>query len=336
MKREDLLKRLKTFVPRSKTKRVIISSDVKNEADDPFAIMHHLLTPSEDVKGIISCHYEGIPRMMESLLNSSTKDQVPQEYFPELMKVADMRGKTEYNSYLEGKKILELAGIDDVPVFHGSRYELQDIGKLPDSPGADFIIHEAMNEDERPLFLALQGAITDLAIAYLKEPSIAERLTAIWIGGGPYPDGAEEFNMKQDILAANIVFESPIPVWQITQNVYQMIEVSIPELVAKVGDCGEIGQYLCDQMQELNMQMENTAAFPHGETWCLGDNPTVTVLLQNTARITWRERTAPHVNEDCSYENTETGKIIRVYDYIDSRLTLSDFFAKMQLCYGKK
>lgn len=337
MKREEILGRLKTYVPTIKKKRVIISSDVKNEADDQFALMHHLMTPSEEVVGIISCHYEGFALTMKALLDSVGEEM--KELFQPIEKIVNVRGKTENNSYEEGKKILELAGIDDVPIFHGSQYELQDIEKLPDSPGADFIIQEAMKEDERPLFIALQGAITDLAIAYLKEPAIASRLTAIWIGGGAYPDGGEEFNLKQDILAANIIFESPIPVWQIPVTVYKEIEVSIPELVAEVGNCGAIGQYLCDQMQEYNKQAEwmgNSSPFPHGESWCLGDNPTVTVLLQNAERVTWKECRAPHINEDCSYEYLETGKMIRVYDYIDSRLTLSDFFAKMHLCYGDR
>ena len=45
------------------------------------------------------------------------------------------------------------------------------------------------SEDDRPLYVALQAGLTDLAVAYLKEPRIAERLTAIWIGGGAYPNG---------------------------------------------------------------------------------------------------------------------------------------------------
>ncbi len=339
MKREEILKRLKTFVPELKKKRVIVSSDVKNEADDPFAVMHHLLTPSEEIVGIISCHYEGFGMMMQQILDSPIKDQLDQKSLQRIENIVGMRGKTENHSYEEGKKILKLAEIEDVPLIHGSRCELQNIENLPDSPGADFIIREAMREDERPLYIAMQGAVTDLAIAYLKEPAIGERLTLIWIGGGAYPAGGDEFNLKQDILAANTVFESAIPVWQIPINVYSKVEVSIPELVANVSHCGAIGQYLCDQMQEYNRQSEwmgGSSPFPHGESWCLGDNPTVTALLQGAGRVTWKECRAPHINADYSYEHLETGKMIRVYDDIDSRLTLSDFFAKMQLCYGGK
>jgi purine nucleosidase len=35
-------------------RRVIINTDAKNEADDQFAIVHALLSPSLDVRGLIA------------------------------------------------------------------------------------------------------------------------------------------------------------------------------------------------------------------------------------------------------------------------------------------
>ena len=46
------------------------------------------------------------------------------------------------------------------------------------------------------------------------EPAICERMTVIWIGGGIYPKGGREFNLAQDIAAANVLFKSKMPVWQ--------------------------------------------------------------------------------------------------------------------------
>ena len=46
MKREEILQRLRFHVPEKKRKRVIVHTDIKNEADDPFTIVQHLLTPS--------------------------------------------------------------------------------------------------------------------------------------------------------------------------------------------------------------------------------------------------------------------------------------------------
>lgn len=42
---------------------------------------------------------------------------------------------------------------------------------------------------------------------------------------------------------------------------------------------------------------------------------------------------APHINEDMTYTLASDGKLIRVYDTIDNRLTMGDLFAKLELCY---
>ena len=139
-----------------------------------------------------------------------------------------------------------------MPLFKGSRYELVSEEDLPESPGADFIIEEAMKEDDMPLYVALQGNLTDLAIAYKKEPHIADRLTAIFVDGGGYPKGGDEMNIKTDLIASRIVFDSPIKLWQIPITTYRTMEISIAELVHKVKPCGEIGSYLCKQMLEVN------------------------------------------------------------------------------------
>lgn len=51
MKRKEILDRMGLCLPQGKQIRVVISSDVSNEADDPFAIVHQLLTPSSMCAG---------------------------------------------------------------------------------------------------------------------------------------------------------------------------------------------------------------------------------------------------------------------------------------------
>ncbi len=338
MKRTQILGRLGFSVPAQKTKRVIIVSDVKNEADDHFAIMHHLLTPSHDVRGIVACHFEFFARMVTEMQRSGKL-----EAFTKQMnlggeagiaeKLAE-RGATMQRSYDEGELLLRLAEIDDVPLFKGSRYELASRDDRPESAGADFIIAEAMKEDDMPLYVCLLGSITDLAVAYLKQPQIANRLTAIWIGGAAYPAGGREFNLMQDIEAANVLFESAMPFWQVPSNVYSTMEFSFAELVSKVKPCGAIGDYLCRQMLDFHQKMAASPGdFPNAEAWSIGDNPTVSVLLQSKGRCCWHTEQAPHINEDCSYSPRPNSREIRVYDSVDTRLTLDDLFAKLQLCY---
>ena len=206
------------------------------------------------------------------------------------------------------------------------------------SPGADFIIDEAMREDTRPLYVAMQGSATDLAIAIKKEPRITSRMTAIWIGGGAYPDGGEgDFNLSQDILAARILMESSLPLWQIPCNVYATMETSLAELAVRVRPCGQLGRYLFEQLYELNTLCGvEPGPWPHGESWCLGDNPTVTVLLEGNFRAEYHDEYAPVIGDDMRYQTRITGRNIRVYDHVDSRLTLEDLFAKLQICFKDK
>ncbi|MCM1098481.1 MAG: nucleoside hydrolase [Ruminococcus flavefaciens] len=343
MKREEILQRLRFTVPEKKRKRVIVHTDICNEADDPFAIMHHLLTPSEEVEGIIAGHNEWVMGVLLPMV-AKQRGMSPEEFERAMMQqdeekqsMTTPRCQSMEKSYQEGLKILKLAEIDDVPMLRGSVIELQSdkAEDLPESEGADFIIQQARKEDDRPLYVALQGCLTDLAIAYLKEPSIADKVIAIWIGGGKYPEGGDEFNLKQDILAARVLFNSPMEIWQIPVNVYVTMEFSLSELVDKIAPCGEIGAYLCDEMLTFNEKMGMTPGdFPHGEIWSIGDNPTVSVLLQNSALPCYHMEHAPYINDDYTYTPRADSKLIRVYDSVDARLTLSDLFSKLRLCYG--
>jgi inosine-uridine nucleoside N-ribohydrolase len=317
MKREEVLQRLRFTVPEMKKKRVIVHSDIACEADDQYAIVHHLLTPSERVVGIIAAHFEWRFRVSPQL--------------------ASQRYTSMGKSWEEGRKILDLMKIDDVPLIKGAASEITDPANLPDSPGADFIIQEAMKDDAAPLFVALQGCLTDLAIAYKKEPKIAERLTAIWIGGGKYPHGGADPNSQEDVLAAQMVFSSDIPLWQIPSSVYSRTYITFAELMVKVKTCGEIGKYLADEMLAVNDfygNLPKNYPFPHGESWSIGDQPTVSVLLQNS-RHDWHTEKAA-INDDMTYAPAPNGREIRVYDGVDRRMTLDDFFAKLQLCYGEE
>ena len=331
MKRENILNNLGFIIPFEKRKRVIVHSDLKNEADDQYAVIHHLLSPTEDVIGIIAGHFEWFPRLAEEYAKKGKSGR----FGDDLKEMLARRGKTMQMSFAEGEKLLSFAGINDVPLLKGSRYELTDKEHLPESEGADFIVREAMKEDARPLYVCLLGGITDLAVAYLKEPKIVDRMTAVWIGGGAYPDGGCEFNLCQDILAANIVFESDIPLWQIPANVYRTMEVSLSELAWRVAPCGKIGRYLFEQLVETSRSIIGVDKTFLPETWILGDNPTVSVLLERGESY-FDEISAPHIKKDATYApGKRKERIIRVYRSVNVALAFSDLFAKLRICYGK-
>ena len=348
MKRQEVLARLGFEVPESKKKRVIVHTDIACEADDPFAIVHHLLTPSEDVVGIIAAHWEYHFRTMAPMLEEKMKQLESSCASEEERAAMQMRAESFYAqrlhttelSYALGKEILEKMDIDDVPLIKGAVDYIGDKVNLPESEGADFIIQEAMKESDKPLYIALQGTLTDLAIAYLKEPAIADRIAAaIWIGGARYPEGiGGDFNMLQDIPAAQVIFDSNINLWQYPSNAYGGMNISLAEIMQKVHCKGAIGKFIAEYMLDFNTKMGELAKeseFPHGELWSIGDNPTISALLENSAGQRYHMEKAPHIADDMHYIQNPEGREIRVYDDIDRRVAMDDLFAKLDLCYGK-
>ena len=209
-------------IPGEKQVRVIVDTDAKNEADDQFAVVQALLSPKFDNVGFIAAHFRS------KVVPASMMDS-----YYELERIFDSMH-------------FEKSGM----IFRGAERPLLNKTTAVDSEGAQLIIREAMKEDTRPLFVTFLGPLTDLASAYLIEPRIAERLTAIWIGGGRYPAGGSEFNLGNDIDAARVVFNSNIPLWQVPQNVYEMMYVSMAELECRVRPYGEIWKYIFNQLVE--------------------------------------------------------------------------------------
>jgi len=300
-------------VPSNRKIRYIVHSDAFNEADDQYTIAHALMMEKFDVVGLIGGHF-----------HESEISRV------DINHTADA-------SYEEILKILSLMGITDKKVFAGSNFPLEDTATPQRCRAVDFIIEEAMKDDDRPLYIGLQGAITDLASAILIEPRICERMTAIWIGGGDYPEGSAEFNLRQDINAVNVVFSSTMPVWQIPLKAYRPFATSLAELQLKVRPCGELGKYLFEQLVEFNLQVNKWDLWPHGEMWTLGDEGCIAALLEDMNKDDNYEMIeAPFVLPDGRYEFGHGNREIRVYNTLDARLDLEDLFAKLKINFADK
>ncbi len=310
-------------VPESKKIRVIICTDAYCEADDQFAIVHALLTPKFDVVGIVAEHFGE-----RDYSNSMEKS------FEEIVNVVELMGLT-----------------DNISIFKGEPNAITDeFDSSAASEGVTFIVEEALREDSRPLFVLNIGAITNLATAYKVNPKIEDRLLAVWIGGGPYPAGHMDFNLGNDLKAANIVMNSNIELWQIPLTAYTMMEVSFHELFDRVKPCGAIGDYLVENVLRVNEKWcsldvsflpfvkdlstaAKTMVLQSGESWSLGDNPAVGVLITPQNKHS-EQRLAQNFNSDGSYgEFVGNDRTIRVYHSIDSRVILEDLFAKIKYHY---
>lgn len=278
--------------------RLILCTDAKNEADDQFAIVHALLTGKFDIKAIIADHF-GERTFMDSM----------------------------EKSYEECKKLLDIMQYPDEILYRGAKRPFRFWEKDAGCEGVQAIIDEAMREDERPLFICCLGPLTDVAEACVKEPEIIGRCTVIWVGGGAYPEGEEEFNLSNDIKAANIVMESGIELWQIPKNVYGMVNMGMTEAGERVRPCGRIGKYLYEQLEDFRSK---NGVWNTGEAWTLGDSTIIGALLLDSPYV-WEMRKAPFIAEDMTYQPGKTENRIRVYKSVDTRFIMEDFFAKLKM-----
>lgn len=185
---------LTNLLPPSGPVDVVLDTDAYNEVDDQFAIAY--LVRAKDrltVKGFCAAPF------FNAIVSSAEEGME--------------------KSYEEILHILSLAGREDLhPLVHrGSARYLPDEQTAVRSDAAQFLIglSRAYSAD-RPLYIVAIGAITNVASALLLDPSMAERTVIVWLGGHAHHwSDTFEFNMKQDVAAARVVFDSGVPLVQL-------------------------------------------------------------------------------------------------------------------------
>jgi purine nucleosidase len=157
------------------------------------------------------------------------------------------------------RKVVELSGRTEVPVYAGCSRPMRrhlvtaehvhgDTGLngpvLPDPTiplqaqhGVDFIIDTLMNAEPKTITLCTLGPLTNIAMALVKQPAIAERIQEIVMMGGAYFEvgnitPAAEFNIYVDPEAADVVMRCGAPITILPLDVTHMIQSTPPRLDA--------------------------------------------------------------------------------------------------------
>ena len=204
---------------------IVIDSDTYNEIDDQFAISYAIHAPGKiTVKAIYAAPF------------TNERSTGP----------ADGMEK----SYREILKLLDLADRRGTcPVFRGSdRYLKDETTPVPSDAAADLVRRAMQYSPERPLYVVSIGAITNIASALLLDPGISERIVVVWLGGNAphWPDNLE-FNCKQDVAAARVVFNSGAPLVLIPcMGVVSAFTTTGPELEYWMRGRGALCDYLID------------------------------------------------------------------------------------------
>ncbi|NSX89476.1 MULTISPECIES: nucleoside hydrolase [Rhizobium/Agrobacterium group] len=160
--------------------------------------------------------------------------------------------------------ICELCGRTDIPVYEGAEKPLvrkpitaEHVhgstgldGPVLDEPtmeaqkqhAVDFIIETLMREPAGTVTLCTLGALTNVALALLKAPEIADRVKELVMMGGGFFEGgnitpAAEFNVYVDPQAADIVFRSGMPIVMMPLDVTHKL-LTTKARVSRIRDIG--------------------------------------------------------------------------------------------------
>lgn len=221
--------RLQRLQPTEGKVRMVLDTDTYNEIDDQFAVVYALLSPEQlDVEAIYAAPY----------LNSrsTSPGEGMQKSYEEILRLLDKLGKSAEDF-----------------VYKGSDGFLESYDQPYESEAARDLVERAMASEE-PLYVLAVGAPTNVASAILMEPEIIKKIVLVWLGGTDlHWRTAREFNLQQDILSSQILFDSGVPLIQLpTNTVTSHLLTTVPEIETYLKGQGAIGEYLVEIFKDYH------------------------------------------------------------------------------------
>jgi inosine-uridine nucleoside N-ribohydrolase len=221
-----------------KKKSVILDTDTYNEVDDQYALAYAMLSPDKvNLLAITAAPFK------------NSRSKAP--------------GEGMEMSYNEAFRIRALVDErSEVPIYRGSTTYLPDKNTPVASEAAETIVRLARESKELVYVVAI-GAITNVASALLLAPDIAEKIVVIWLGGTAlHWHHNHEFNLFQDVPAAQVVFENAKNFVQIPcAGVCTEFATSIPELQYHLSGKNALCDYLLELTAGYHKVHENTAVW---------------------------------------------------------------------------
>ncbi|MFO7822699.1 MAG: nucleoside hydrolase [Cyclobacterium sp.] len=292
--------RLSQLQPSQEKVKVVIDTDTYNEIDDQFAVVYGLLSPDQmEVQAIYAAPY----------LNNrsvSPKDGM-EKSFGEIERLLDKLAIKRENF-----------------VYRGSDAFLESLDKPIESPAAQDLISKAMNSDG-PLYVLTLGAPTNVASAILLEPEIIHKIVVVWLGGkGLNWKTATEFNLMQDPIASQVLFDSGVPLVQIpTQPVTSHLLTTVAEVETYLKGQGAIGDYLVEIFNDY--QPENG----FGWSKVIWDISAIAYVI-NPGWFNTEIRSSPILTDELTYSVDHTRHLYRVANYLNRDAIFGDLFRKIQ------
>ena len=293
---------LKLLTPRSGQLRTVLDTDAYNEIDDQFAIVQMMLSPERlSVEAIYAAPFH-------NQRSTGPKDGMEQS-FDEILRLF---------------KRLNISA--DGLVHKGVGQYIGFQKKSVEAPAVDDLIARARaGTPENPLYVVAIAAISNVASAILKAPDIIDRIVVVWLGGHDLNwRDTNEFNLRQDIGAAQVLFDSGSPIVLIPcMGVASHLLSTVPEIERYVEPHGDIGAFLAERFKNYSSSHKGWSK----EIW---DMAAIGWVLNEK----WAPSfivSAPIVTENATWSFDQSRQSIRYVYRIDRDAIMQDFFQKLEL-----
>lgn len=279
---------------------VVLVTDCGTEVDDQWALAWLLKDPQFDLKGIVTTH------------------------------APNLKPPASETSAACARQIVQLAGAR-TPVSAGSPVPLDRLPRPLPSDGSRFLldISRGYSPSNRLPVLVI-GAATDVATAILVDRDLPNRIEVISMGFKNWPDGGEEWNLKNDPAAYQVILDSTVPLTiGSTYVTRQYLTVNVPVARQILGENGKVGEFLVnllDNWIKANAQMASQTAGP--DAWVLWDLVAPACLLGYTRA---KEVERPMLNTaDLTFLHPPTTRKIRWIEWIDRNKVFSAIHANVK------
>ena len=292
--------RLNQLKPPTGKVRMILDTDTYNEVDDQFALSYAYLSKEKiKLEAVYAAPFH------------NARSNGP--------------GDGMEKSYQEIKKLLNmLGGSPDGFAFRGSDNYLEDISKPIRSDAAlDLVKKAKASSPEDPLYVVTVGCITNIASAILIEPEIIKNIVVVWLGGNDlnWPT-QKEFNLKQDVLAAQVVLNSGVPmVIMPCQPVVSHLHTTIPELSHYLKGKNNLSDYLYNIVLEYSSGRDAWSKV----IW----DVTAVAWLVNSSWLPTNLVHSPILTDQVTYSVDQSRHFMRMATSLNRDAIFSDLFKKL-------
>lgn len=293
--------RISRLNPPSGKVRMVLDTDTYNEVDDQFALAYALLSPEKlKVEAVYAAPFH------------NSRSESP----------ADGMEK----SYQEILRLLEFMNVPSEGfVYKKSTDYLQDIKQPIRSEAALDLVSKALASSlEEPLYVVTIGCITNIASAILIEPGIINNIVVVWLGGNGLDWHTQrEFNLMQDVLAAQVVLNSGVPlVITPCRPVVSHFHTTLPELAHYLKGKNPLSNYLYEIVAGYNAQ--NLDAWSK-EIW----DVVAIAWLVNPAWVPTDLVHSPILTDQVTYSKDSARHFIRMATSLNRDAIFRDLFAKL-------